>query len=127
MSKRIGDAREFYRVRVTVMDDLDDMEFDWRADILWRTPTVEIGEAHTLYAVEIVSLDSGSATIVAAYPRSGDAYQFMRDVEDELNAGMTASQFEQRFLGPDDTPDVVSADDEDDELDDSGERGADTV
>lgn len=94
----IGDAAEFYRVRVIRLDEHDGPDLEWRDDILYRTPpTQEPAEAET-HRVEAVRLDDDTVvTEIARFPDADSARAFVERLEVDL-AGMTKSAFEARHF-----------------------------
>lgn len=101
----IGDAAEFYRVRVVRLDEQDEPDLEWRDDILYRTPPhQELHEVET-HRVEAVRLDDDTAiTDLGRFPDAESARAFVERLEMDLSE-MTKSGFEARhFPAPEDGP-----------------------
>jgi hypothetical protein len=99
MRQIIGNADEFYRLRVVTFDASDAPDLDWREDILWRRPvTAGVSESvlQRLEAVEIA--DGETAWTLGEFATTSDAHAAMQEVDFDLR-GMTKSQFEDAYLG----------------------------
>ncbi len=97
--KIIGPACEFYRVRLTSVDATAEPDFEWREDILYRTPPTEMPEERTEWVVEVVTLDEAEeVTRVSRFNDHEAARAFLDSVEEDLRE-LTKSQFEARHLG----------------------------
>lgn len=94
----IGAADEFWRLRVTRVNEADGLDFEWHSDILYRRPSVApIDEVESWY-VEAVKLDDVETVVrVAGFAERDDADAFLRRATDDLTE-MTASQFEDAYL-----------------------------
>ncbi|MBN1192542.1 MAG: hypothetical protein JXA36_02445 [Coriobacteriia bacterium] len=100
MSKAIGSASDFYRLRVMTVDTTDAVDFEWRDDILYRRPPVDSIEDEEAYNVEAVLLDDEEAVFVLkTFADSGDAHSWMEAREAELD-DMTKSEFEAAYFRP---------------------------
>lgn len=96
--KIIGPASEFYRARLTAVDATAEPDFEWREDILYRTPLAEMPEERTEWVVEVVTLDAAEeVTRVSRFDDHDEARAFLDSVEEDLGE-LTKSQFEQRHL-----------------------------
>lgn len=98
MAKAIGSASDFYRLRVMAVDATDEVDFEWRDDILYRRPPSSIIEDEEVYRVEAVLLDDEEVTYpLATFVASDDAHDWMNDRADELD-DMTKSEFESAYF-----------------------------
>jgi hypothetical protein len=105
----IGNADEFYRLRVMRVDESDSPDLVWRDDILWRRPPVDHISEGEVYRVEAVELDNEDALApLAAFGSQDEAYAWLETAETDL-AEMTKSEFEQTYF-----PDTQGPADEDD-------------
>ena len=98
MTKLIGPADEFYRLRVSRLDLSGEVEFDWRDDILWRTtPGVEPSEEDAWF-MEAVTLDGREVvTRIAAFASADEARRVLDEVSADLTS-MSKSEFEVTYL-----------------------------
>lgn len=99
----IGNADEFWRLRITRLDTAGDVELEWRDDILYRTPpledsdTEERGEAE-VWHVEAVRLDDSEIVARLATCQSQDeALELVDRIQEDLG-GMTKSEFEAAYV-----------------------------
>jgi len=96
--KAIGNACDFYRLRVIRMDESDTPEMEWRDDILWRRPPSQHIEELDLYRVEAVSLDDDDdVTPLATFDTSDDAAGALEEAQEALGE-MTKSEFEDTYF-----------------------------
>lgn len=101
MSKTIGSASDFYRLRVLAVDATDEVDFEWRDDILYRRPPGAVIEDEEIYRVEAVLLDDDEVTYaLATFAASEAAHRWMDDRADELR-DMTKSEFESAYFPED--------------------------
>lgn len=97
MSKIIGAAADFYRLRVVRLEDPDEADLEWRDDILYREPPAQrIGESQT-WAIEAVGVDDEIATPIAEYASSAEAYAALDGITEDLEE-LTRSEFETRYF-----------------------------
>jgi len=102
MSKTIGPASEFYRLRITHLDITDDVEFDWRDDVLWRTTPPEPLDESDAWLVEAVTIEGPEiASRLGVFGDPDDARDFLSEVEEDL-VDLTKSQFEAAWLEAED-------------------------
>ena len=102
MSRVIGNASDFYRLRVTRIDVTDEPDLEWRDDILYRDPPSQRVAASAHWSVEAVSLaDEDDVTVVAMFVESEEAQGFLEGANEDLNE-MTVSAFEDRYFDPQD-------------------------
>ncbi len=104
----IGNADEFYRLRVMRVDESDSPDLEWRDDILWRRPPIDRISEGEVYRVEAVELDNDDAAAsLGEFGSSDEAYAWLQSTEADL-AEMTKSEFEESYF-PDADP-VVDTD-----------------
>lgn len=98
MVRMIGNADEYWRVRLTHVDTTDGFEFEWHDDILYRAPLVDPGEEVEYYHVEAVRVDDPDAVVrVATFDDPAEARALLDELKEAL-ADMTKSRFEQAYL-----------------------------
>lgn len=98
MSKGIGDASDYYRVRLMHVGESDEPDLEWREDILYRRPPVQHVDEYELYRVEAVALDDeDDVTLLGAFDSTADAHEALAAAEEEL-AELTRSEFEERYF-----------------------------
>lgn len=106
MSKSIGSAADFYRLRVMTVDTTDAVDLEWRDDILYRRPPAAAIVDEEAYTVEAVLLDDEDTTFtLGTFPNTAAAHEWLNAREEDL-AGMTKSEFEEAYF-PDPDPDPV--------------------
>lgn len=94
----IGNADEFWRVRVTKVDASEELDFEWHDDILWREPRVQMPGEYDVHLVEAVSLASPETVVrLGAFGSANDAADFAEELEEELRE-LTRSQFEAAYF-----------------------------
>ncbi|MDY0341260.1 MAG: hypothetical protein RBS17_08610 [Coriobacteriia bacterium] len=100
--KIIGSAGEFYRVRVVAIDTTEDLNLEWRDDVLYRRPQSDPLDEERAYVVEAVALDDEEQTItIARFQDAVEAAAWADEREVELR-DMTKSDFEERFFSQSD-------------------------
>lgn len=98
VGRTIGAASDFYRLRITRMDQSEEPDLEWRDDILYRTPPNQRLREADAFAIEAVSVDDeDDVTLIAVYGSSDEAYAALGPVEDDLG-DLTKSAFENRYL-----------------------------
>lgn len=101
MARGIGAARDFYRLRLMRVDDMEAPEFEWHEDILWRSPKPSPVQERDVCRVEAVSLDDKDKVVVlGTFECNEDAYEALNSAEEELNE-LTRSEFEERYFPAD--------------------------
>lgn len=101
MGKGFGAARDFYRLRIVHVDDLDAPDLEWREDILWRRPPAQHVEEYEVYRVEAVLLeDEDVVTPLGAFDSSAEAHEALDGAQDDLDR-MTRAEFEERYFPAD--------------------------
>jgi hypothetical protein len=94
----IGDADEFWRIRVTRVDTTENLEFEWHDDILYRQPTPDMGDEVEVWHVEAVRTDDPEIVVRLASCRSqGEARDVAARIAEDL-AEMTKSEFEAAYV-----------------------------
>jgi hypothetical protein len=94
----IGNADEFWRLRVTKVDTTQGLDFEWHDDILYREPNVDHGEEIEYWHVEAVRLDDADAVIrLATYTRADEARGFLEVAQEDLS-DLTKSRFETAYF-----------------------------
>jgi len=97
VGRTIGAASDFYRLRVTRLNEPDEPDLEWRDDILYREPPRQrMGEVES-YAIEAVSVDDEQATEIAEYESSDAAHAALASIADDLDE-LTRSEFEHRYF-----------------------------
>jgi len=98
MTRSIGSAADFYRIRTMRVSVTDEVDFEWRDDILYRRPSEPaLGESDS-YSVEAVLLDDEDVTTtLATFEDPESAREWVDVLEDDL-AVMTRSQFEDTYF-----------------------------
>ncbi|PKQ30290.1 MAG: hypothetical protein CVT60_01110 [Actinobacteria bacterium HGW-Actinobacteria-10] len=100
MSKTIGAASDFYRLRITMMDQSEEPDLEWRDDILYRQPPAERLREGEAYAIEAVLLDDEEdVSPVAVYESADAAHAAIDAIQDDLSE-LTRSEFEARYFDP---------------------------
>lgn len=98
MGKGIGAASDYYRLRVVHVDDTDELDLEWREDILWRRPPSQRLEEYEVYRVEAVSLiDDEDVTILGQFDGVEDAHEALATADEDL-ADLSRSEFEERYF-----------------------------
>lgn len=98
MSKAIGRASDFYRLRVMALDDTDEVDFEWRDDILYRRPPNTQIQDEEVYRVEAVLLDDDEVTFqLATFTRPDEAHEWLQERAEDLE-DMTKSEFEAAYF-----------------------------
>ncbi len=96
MAGIIGNADDFYRLRLVRLDEAGVPDLDWRDDILYRRRPAERVEEYDVWRVEAVD-DNERAVVLATFDDPEEAREWLRVVEDDLCA-MTRSEFEQAYF-----------------------------
>lgn len=98
MSRIIGAASEFYRLRLTRYDATDEPDFEWRDDILYRSAQTAAVEEREEWAVEAVTLDEYETVAeMGRFETADEAHALMESAEEDLQE-LTKSGFEERYL-----------------------------
>jgi len=95
--KIIGPASEFFRLRVTRVDEPEEPTLDWRDDILYRTPPQDTDAIDLEYLVEAVDTrDDGIAHCIARFDSGAEAHDALIGIQEDLEE-MTLSTFVERY------------------------------
>ena len=98
MIRMIGNADEFWRLRITRLDTTENFEFEWHDDILYRDPEPDPGDEVESWHVEAVRLDDPDAVSrVATCLSEGEARDELSAVAEDLTQ-MTKSEFEATYV-----------------------------
>lgn len=98
MSKGIGAAADYYRLRLSRFDDGDTPDFEWHDDILWRQPADAQLREFDRFRVEAVALgDDDDVTSLGEFSSADDAHEALDAAAEDL-AGLTRSEFEERYF-----------------------------
>jgi hypothetical protein len=98
MGLRIGDAGDFYRLRVIRLDQADVPELDWRDDVLYRRPLADSGREYDVYQVEAIDVDDEECACVLRHFETADgARDWLVTVQEDLGM-MTKSEFERTYF-----------------------------
>lgn len=98
MSRVIGAAGDFYRLRVSRLDVSGEPDLEWRDDILYREPPVARPVEGESYVLEAVSTEADETAFeIARYPGSDEAHEALAQVAEDLEE-LTKSRFEDRYL-----------------------------
>jgi hypothetical protein len=98
VSKTIGSASDFYRLRIMTIDTTDGVDFEWREDILYRRPPAEPIADEEVFSAEAVLLDDEDVTVtLATFTDAAEAREWIDARADELGV-MTKSEFEAAYF-----------------------------
>ena len=98
MVRVIGNADEFWRLRVTRVDTTQGLDFEWHDDILYREPHVEHGDEVQFWHVEAVRVDDAETVVrLRTFPDENQAREFLTAAREDL-ADLTKSRFEQAYF-----------------------------
>jgi hypothetical protein len=94
----IGNADQFWRLRVTRLDTTENFEFEWHDDILYREPRPDPGDEVESWHVEAVRLDDSDIVArLATCSSQGEARDVLSDILEDLTE-MTKSEFEATYV-----------------------------
>ncbi len=108
----IGSANEFWRVRITRMDTTGDLDFEWRADVLYREPSDVPVEERDVWQVEAVAVDDRDVLHVLDTFEDRDAAERFAATVREALLDMTKSQFETAYLAGGPASQTIDSDSE---------------
>ena len=98
MVRVIGNAEEFWRLRITRVDTTQGLDFEWHDDILYREPDVDHGEEIEYWHVEAVRLDDADTVMrLATYASDAEAREFLAVAQEDL-LDLTKSRFEAAYF-----------------------------
>jgi hypothetical protein len=94
----IGNADEFWRLRITRVDTTKGLAFEWHDDILYREPEVDHGDEVEYWHVEAVRLDDAESVVcLATYSSGSEAREFLGSAQEDLRE-LTKSRFEMAYF-----------------------------
>lgn len=94
----IGNADEFWRLRLTRLDTTENFDFEWHDDILYRQPSPDPGDEVELWHVEAVRLDDSDVVVrLATCHAQDEARELLERITEDL-ADMTKSEFETAYV-----------------------------
>lgn len=106
MVRMIGNADEFWRLRLTRVDTTENLDFEWHEDILYREPAVDHGDEVEFYHVEAVRTDDPDTVArVATFNDYNQAHAFLGELKEAVTQ-MTKSQFEMAYIDGAETGDT---------------------
>jgi hypothetical protein len=98
VSKTIGNASDFYRLRVVHVDETEGLDLDWRDDILYRRPPEQALEENEVYRVEAVLLDDENVSVsLKNFGDAPTAHEWLETISEDLGE-MTKSEFEESYF-----------------------------
>jgi len=98
MRRVIGNADEFYRLRIVTVDASEGPDLEWREDILWRRPAADGVNETVWQRLEAVDIADGEMSwTLGEFGTTSEAHEALREVDLDLR-GMTKSQFEDAYL-----------------------------
>lgn len=101
--KIIGSAADFYRVRVISIDTTEELDLEWRDDVLYRRPPSHELDEERRFVVEAVALDDEERLVtLASFADGAEASAWAAERQDEL-PDLTKSDFEEQYF-PGDGP-----------------------
>ena len=101
MTRPIGAASEYYRLRILHVGETDVVDLQWRDDILWRQSRAHGATESEVYVVQAVALPhDDKATVLAAFDTPEDAHDALAAAQHDLQL-LTRSEFEDRYFPPD--------------------------
>lgn len=96
--RMIGQASDFWRLRVSRIESVSPPELEWRDDLMYREPPLTAPRDEDAWVLEAVSLLGQSRVVRLGVYLTHDACERQRDaVADDL-ALMTKSQFEEAYI-----------------------------
>lgn len=102
----IGNADEFWRLRLTRVDTTEGLDFEWHDDILYRKPDVDHGDEVEFFHVEAVRIDDPDTVArIATFGDASEAREFLGELKDAIT-DMTKSQFETAYIDGAETGDT---------------------
>jgi hypothetical protein len=98
MIRVIGNADEFWRIRVTRLDTTENFDFEWHDDILYRQPHPDPGDEVEVWHVEAVRVDDTEVVArLATCASQNEALTIKAQILEDL-AEMTKSEFELTYI-----------------------------
>lgn len=100
MGNVIGEASDFFRLRVVRVDESDELDLEWRDDVLYRRPVPESVNEADLFQVQAILMDNEEdITVLRSFASESDAYSWLDAVSEDM-ADMTRSAFESAYFPP---------------------------
>ncbi len=96
----IGAAEDFWRARLIRVDATEELDFEWREDILYRHPVVSEADDVELWHIEAVRTDDYDTVVRIGTIRSRSEAEAMFSRVTEDLGEMTKNQFEETYLTP---------------------------
>jgi hypothetical protein len=94
----IGNADEFWRLRITRVDTTQGLDFEWHDDILYREPEVDHGDEVEFWHVEAVRVDDAESVVrLATFSSDNEAREFLATAQEDLR-DLTKSRFEMAYF-----------------------------
>jgi hypothetical protein len=94
----IGNADEFWRLRITRVDTTQGLDFEWHDDILYREPEVDHGDEVEYWHVEAVRVDDAESVVrLATLPSDTEAREYLATAQEDLG-DLTKSRFEMAYF-----------------------------
>jgi hypothetical protein len=94
----IGDADEFWRLRIVCVGTIDPSDLDWADDVLYRRQSAVCGDAQESWNVEVVKIDDPERVcVLGTFSRDSEAQEKLHEIEEDLQE-MSRSQFESTYL-----------------------------
>jgi hypothetical protein len=94
----IGNADEFWRLRLTRVDTTRGLEFEWHDDILYREPDVDHGDEVQYWHVEAVRMDDADTVVrLRTFASETAAREFLSVAQEDLT-DLTKSRFELAYF-----------------------------
>jgi len=94
----IGNADEFWRLRITRVDTTQRLDFEWHDDILYREPEIDYGDEVEYWHVEAVRLDDADTVVrLATFSSDGEARELLKVAQEDLG-DLTKSRFELAYF-----------------------------
>lgn len=97
LRKIFGKADDFYRARILTLEEEMFPDFDWRDDILYRSPSKHHSEMRKQYCLQMVDLDTKKDHIVKRYTNKKEAEKALTMIEHDLKE-LTKIEFEEKYV-----------------------------
>ena len=97
MRKIFGKADDFYRARIMTLEEEMFPDFDWRDDILYRSPSKQHSEMRKQYCLQIVDLDTKKGQIIKRYTNRKEADKALKMIDHDLKE-LTKIEFEEKYV-----------------------------
>jgi len=98
VKKIIGPAKEFFRLRIVKLSELEEPSLDWADDVLYRRPVAETLGSIDSYVVEAVGIhDDLVIGLTEPIDSHAEALTFLEGAEDDLRES-TLSDFKVKYF-----------------------------